>query len=227
MWTWRGERNFGPFEKLFEGHYAPYKFLLIIDQSSKEAVIAVQNTIKESSNLEIELQTLLDDIDWRSHLVAGTAALLLANNLNLSVNLWMAFDRGSWVTPQLAGFLYFHDPQFSQRAKERLEKRCPVKWEFIEPLSKTEHQQLQGPLEHIRLSKKGMSSLMGICSTIPSLKEYISKLATQEDVKQLLENERTDWGEGLVEGWLPEMQRCFSELGIELVRAEEQHQEVG
>jgi len=217
MLTWRGERDFGSFEKLFQGHFAPYKFLLSIDSTSTDAVIAVRDAVNESSNLAIELQTLLDDIDWRSHLVAGTA-LLFAEELNLSTNLWMAFDRGSWVSPQLAGFLYFHDPQFSTRAKERLENRCPIKYEFVEPMSEQELDQLRGAKEKQRFSHKGMSSLLGICGIIPNLREYVSEMVAYEDVRQMLGKE--DWGQSLVEWWLPETQKCYKKLGINLVRAE-------
>jgi len=48
------------------------------------------------------------------------------NNSKLIVALWGAFDRGSWVSPQLAVYLECLDPEFSLQAKTRAEQGCPV-----------------------------------------------------------------------------------------------------
>ncbi|MDQ3032583.1 MAG: hypothetical protein M3Y87_09220 [Myxococcota bacterium] len=70
---------------------------------------------------------MLADPNWRPNLVAATAVLFHPRDGALAAPLWRALDEGSWVSPQLAVVLSFHDTELVPRAIERVERRCPMK----------------------------------------------------------------------------------------------------
>src|SRR5262245_16830628 len=72
------------------------------------------------------IQHLLDDRNWRGHLMALVAILISDEPASYASTLWRCFDRGSWVAPQLAVALYCSDPNFVEQAKRRILARCPI-----------------------------------------------------------------------------------------------------
>ena len=213
-----GSQQFGSFAQLFTEEVL-YLHLLNLGDATK-AITTIQKVIQESNDLEKEIQNLLENINWRPHLVAGVA-LLMIDSMNLSADVWKAFDRGSWVNPQLAVIAFFHDPDFSQRARERLEKRCPIGLELSRPISMLEVHVARGPGGNHQLSCKSMASLMALCPLIPSLAGYVSELSGLEDVQRMIAE---DWDKAgrIAQGWLRGITAYFDELGIELIRSENQ-----
>lgn len=209
-------KQIGSFIQLFDKEVLYLSLLKL--RNAEKAILTVQKAIQESTNLEKEIKILLEDIDWRPHLVACTA-LLMIHSTNFINDLWKTFDRGSWVNPQLAVVAYFYDNNFSQNAKERLDKRCLIQFELTEPISTLEFHIATGGSGSDQISRKSMASLMALCATIPSLVSYISELSTSEDVKKMLE-EDWDKAELLTQEWLREITLCFNKLGIILIRSE-------
>ncbi|MEM7346092.1 MAG: hypothetical protein AAF485_17775 [Chloroflexota bacterium] len=208
----------GPFAQFFD-EKGLYLNLLNL-WGPEEAVTTIRRAIEESSNLEKEIQILLEDINWRPHLVAGVA-LLIIKSTDLSHLIWKTFDKGSWVNPQLAVVTYFHDPGFSKQAKERLDKRCPIVFELSESMNRLEFHSATGGSGNDQVSYKSMASLMALCQTIPSLAPYISELSELDDVKKMLDD---DWDQAgaITKEWLWGITTCFNQLEIDLVRSENQ-----
>lgn len=67
-----------------------------------------------------EAVALLDERNWRGHVIACAAALLGGSSAPLNEAVWRAFDTGSWAAPQLVATAFLIDTQFDTRAEERL-----------------------------------------------------------------------------------------------------------
>ena len=205
----------GPFNQLFKKNL----YLRLLRPYDAEGAIAtIQNAVKQSTNLEKEIQILLEDDNWRPHLVASVT-LLMIKSVNLSNYIWNRFDQGSWVNPQLAIAAYFHDPLFSQNAKERLAKRCPIKFNLSRSMSTLEFHSATGGGGEYQTSCKSLSALMTICKTIPSFSDYITELSAIEDVKKMLKDDVNETKE-ITNEWLSRITIYFRELKINLTRSE-------
>lgn len=108
--------------------YDPIFLLWCDGPRGKASVEEVSKALVESADPEGEIGALLREADWRCHLVAGVALAVseLRTKPKLVEALWGAVDAGSWVSPQLGVCLAIIDPDFSLRAKARIESGCPV-----------------------------------------------------------------------------------------------------
>lgn len=76
--------------------------------------------IRSSADAESSLLALLEK-DWRKELVGAVGALVTPSP-RLVAAIWAAFDRGSWVSPQLAAVLRRIDPDFMERARRGIDE---------------------------------------------------------------------------------------------------------
>ncbi|WP_394845435.1 hypothetical protein LZC95_51440 [Pendulispora brunnea] len=87
-----------------------------------QSVQAVRDAVARSGeHVDAEIHELLADRNWRVQVVGAVALLIAGLNRRRKAELWAAFDRGSWVSPQLAAVGHLIDPDFDARARERID----------------------------------------------------------------------------------------------------------
>ncbi len=104
-------------------------FLIWCDEPyGRNSIDEVSKALLRSADPEGDIGALLRVVDWRCHLIAGVALVIseLKMKPKLVEALWGAVDAGSWISPQLVVCLASIDPEFSLRAKARMESGCPV-----------------------------------------------------------------------------------------------------
>jgi hypothetical protein len=107
-------------------------YLSLLNLNDEKEVTEVIRQIHSSCHSSIHddddaiynaVRILLEQRDWRMHLVAAVAVYLCENVMPLLIEAtWEAFDNDSWVTPQLAVILSLVDTQFHVAAIERLKQ---------------------------------------------------------------------------------------------------------
>lgn len=207
------DNHIGPFSCFFDEAPLYLEFLSL--NAPEPTIRLLQEAIGASSDVGSDLRYMLHGPNWRPHLVAGMA-LLLNDTPELSRELWSAFDAGSWVAPQLAVVLYFHDPCFSLHARDRLLLRCPV--QASPSLAAAEQVSDQG-LWKLQQAAKSMSALLALSTSLPGMAKWAGEMGAREDVRSLLGHDCDD-GSGLALGWMDRLTQTFAELNLELARAE-------
>ena len=77
----------------------------------------------DGGEAEAELTALLDDPNWRLHLIAA-AGLLLRGPAPATLDaLWSRIELGSWVVARLAATAFLLDDRFAERARGWIEAR--------------------------------------------------------------------------------------------------------
>src|SRR5262249_51399155 len=99
--------------------------LLHLNACAPHTIALIRQCCRATSDPRPDVHRLLDAVDWRTTLVAVVATLLIPNNTETTRRLWIRFDSGSWVTPQIAVALALIDPEFVTHALRRLELLCP------------------------------------------------------------------------------------------------------
>jgi hypothetical protein len=206
------QRRFGVFSPLFDSEPG-YLDLLHLD--SPKGNLAVSRVIKYgrlSSDPFLDIDRLLDEENWRPHLVAAVALSVLGYNRAAFTKLWAAFDAGSWVTPQLAVVAYLRDPDFPGQARVRLEARCPVDAFRVTQSSPLERHLAVGPAGATERSAKAASALIYLLNLLGPSDWLTAELATP-DLTALLSGDR-DHASTIAEGWLLSLKTILNSLAI-------------
>ncbi len=208
--------EFGPFETAFargDLSVPGYLLLLHLDDKPVQVVLSrMRNAMREAGDPNKYIRRLLQDTDWRPHLV-GAVAILLSDQQDLLADLWSAFDAGSWVVPQLAATAVLADRDFVQRARTRIKARCPVS--MPAGMSPLDRHIASGPLNQYGRSCKALASLLAVTKHIPSQAGWVDLESRQADVESMLRND-VDHGAELAEQWLTSAVRQFGEFGEHL-----------
>jgi len=96
----------------------------VIDGNSIKQLKELLPTIK---NPVEDISVLLSVKNWRPHLLACGASVLVDKNQEIVDALWDRFDRTSWVSPQIAATLSIVDREFCQNSIERLKTGVLIK----------------------------------------------------------------------------------------------------
>ena len=189
--------EFGPFVAAFEktskdvaGHLA---LLNLFTDDVPEVLRRIQTIVRDSPDAPVYIDRMLSDTNWRPHLVAAAAVLLLPKPTDHHASLWAAIDRGSWVTPQLVVTAYLSDAGFIDRARSRI----------TEP---------EGSMDR---SAKMMVSLLTVCRRIESMKETVAAEASEREVKKLVRDD-IDGAGTIVEEWLKSVVTHFDQVNVKL-----------
>jgi hypothetical protein len=210
-----GPSDFGPFESVWRdgpGHLP----LLHMNSGDVPAVLGgISDALASADDSPRYVQLMLQDANWRPHLVAAIAALLSSGRSNYAPALWAAFDSGSWVAPQLACALYFLDPEFASEAKRRIAGLCPV---AVPPgLSAAERHSATGSAGLSQRSAKNLASLMRVLARIPSETTWVASELDKPEVQELLESD-VDSSAEIADSWFDALHSSFERLGRELRR---------
>lgn len=121
------KREFGPFKVAFKARprsIAHYLSLLNLGEGADAAIAAIRRATSRRG-ADDAVTVMLQDRNWRPHLVA-LVALHESRTASGIGDCWRAFDRGSWVAPQIAAVLSLIDPDFDSNAVRRLREGCPL-----------------------------------------------------------------------------------------------------
>ena len=213
------EQRYGPFAQVFErgeldvpGHLV----LLSLNPSSPDVQVVIDRIAVAMTAGETHrwLTALLQDVNWRPHLV-GAIALILEPALDSQL-LWDAIGRGSWVIPQLVVTAAQVDPLFREHARARVEAMCPV----VVPsgLTPPERHSATGPEGLSQRSAKMLASILAMSAELADLADWRARVLQDERVKaSLAEDASWDNSGAIVASWLRGLRRTFQARGRTLL----------
>jgi|SRR5271157_4166565 len=207
------QQRFGVFSLLFNSEPG-YMDLLIPDpRRGKLAVSRVIECCHSSSDPSPDINRLLDQENWRPHLVAAVALSALDYSQVSFNKLWDAFDAGSWVTPQLAVAAYLRDPEFSDQARARVQARCPINASRLTPCSPLERHLAFGPAGPLERSAKAAGALIYLLNLLGPL-EWLTTELVSPDLAALLSADR-DHASLIAKTWLESLKAILKSLAID------------
>jgi hypothetical protein len=160
-----GLTDFGPFAAVWRDGPGPLPLLHMRSDHVQPVLSRVSDALALADDSPSYVQLMLQDPNWRLHLVAAVATLLSSDRSNYAPALWAAFDAGSWVAPPLACTLYFVDPEFAPAARRRVVALCPVA--APTGLSAAERHSATGPAGLGQRSAKNLASLLRVLGRLP------------------------------------------------------------
>jgi len=192
--------DFGTFAKVLERDYLNLLRLEAPDTSASLA--AVKSAVTASPDVEKELTRLLEDSNWRPHLVAAVAIAYIQPSAVLLSKCWETFDSGSWTTPQVAAVLCRRDKDFRERAMGRVRSGCPL---INPPLyeSPLHKHVVAGPELGSERASKSVSALVGLLR-ISSDRE-VRTLIDSPEVQRIIKADVDDGG-GIARWWLERLE---------------------
>jgi hypothetical protein len=189
-------------QPLAGGDHVPLSLALLhLGSAADEAIRVCRAASIRSPKLDAELVAMLDQDDWRVHLPAAVVIGLGHRNEEIVAALWQAFDRGSWVMPQLAAVAYLCDPHFEVPARGRIEQRCPLDSGRLDALEPLRRHVVAGPAGSRARSAKGLSSLIELCGLHWGWSRWLRPLVDDPEVQQFLVAD-FDHGNQIVSRWL-------------------------
>lgn len=211
-----------PLEIGSEGNPVYLVFLNLGDDEAVDSSLArLAEAIEHTVHVEDRVRSLLHESNWRCNLVGAITALFLRGEHDFSDSLWYAFDRGSWVQPQLAVTASYTDPQFSDNAISRLNTGCLVrdkKYWWRCALQKISGRNFD--LASIR-SAKGVASLLAVCNFLPKLEVEIQTLRERKDITEIAAQDKDNSFE-IAKYWRDSLVSAFERYGKPLRAVEGQ-----
>jgi len=208
--------NFPTFSPIFERGTIYLGFLHFDSEDLHEAVAFIRDACINSKNLSGEIKALLAEDGWREHLLAATA-ILTQKNLPSDTNkeLWRAFDKGSWVSPQLAVIAWLRDSDFETNARVRIRNGCPQDTTSIDRLPPLERHVVAGPSNKSERSAKGLSALVYLAGLSEKAKDWLTQELRRDEIAQLLDHDE-DFGGKIAERWLANVRLKSKSLGLQI-----------
>lgn len=114
----------GIFNEFWDGNPNHLPFLDLLNPQNSLSIL--DNILSQNSQEDIikGISLLLEDENWRMHLVALLAILKSEEHIksNFTSKLWERLELGSWVSPQISVVLSLIDTDFKVKAKDLLVK---------------------------------------------------------------------------------------------------------
>jgi hypothetical protein len=205
--------RFGVFSPVLQ---SPDGYLALLHLDSPEAMHAVSSVVKcceTSATAHTEIARLLDELNWRPHLVAAVAVSAQEHDHTSMARLWTTVDSGSWVTPQLAVAAYLRDPNFSELARVRILARCPLESSKLTSMTPLERHSAAGPGGIRTRSGKAAASLVRLVGLIRPSPEWLATELASPDLVALLA-EDVDGSAQIAETWLAKLRTLLKALNI-------------
>jgi hypothetical protein len=206
--------QFAVFSPVFVSEPGYLDLLNLGPRAAKQAVSLVAECCKKSEDPYQEIGRLLDETDWRFHIVAAVALSVLGYDGPTFIKLWGAFDAGSWVTPQLAVAAYLRDPSFSENARARIESRCPVNPSRLISMSPVQRHVAAGPAGAGERSAKAAACLVYLAGLHGQV-EWLTSELSSPDLETLL-SEDLDRAAIIAQEWLAQLKRTLKALAIKV-----------
>lgn len=197
---------------------AGYLKLLNLDTAGKRrAVSLVVKCCRASKDAHQEVAEMLNQMDWRPHVVAAVAISVLDFDRRSIQQLWAAIDGGSWVTPQLAVAAYLKDPKFAEAARMRIEARCPVYERFSDSTALPDDDCGPGTKGTTIQSAKMAAALIRLVSLLPVPPAWIETERSSPEILALLSAD-VDISGKIAERWLVRLTTILRSMGIDRVQ---------
>ncbi len=206
--------QFGVFSPVFESEPGYLDFLNLGSRVAKQTVSLVAECCRKSADPYPEIGRLLDENNWRFHIVAAVALSVLGFDGPTLTKLWGAFDAGSWVTPQLAVAAYLRDPGFSENARARIESRCPVNPLRLISMSPVERHVSAGPAGVTHRAAKAAACLIFLAGLNGQVEWLTSELSSPDLVALLSED--IDRADIIAQRWLAQLKGALTALAIKI-----------
>jgi hypothetical protein len=189
----------------------PYlKLLNLVGEGATEAMSAVRSAAENSPDPTSEIVALFGSIDWRPHLPAAVAIALGYGGESTLPALWSRFDRGSWVTPQLAVVAFLTDANFEAEARRRILAWITPDSEWLPDamaLERPSRREISAYLRGRRHGRpKALAALLTLCQLLPS--PVWLAVAQEHPLTRWLLSADDDRGGEIAQGWL----QRFAEL---------------
>ncbi|HEX5222138.1 MAG TPA: hypothetical protein VFZ59_21465 [Verrucomicrobiae bacterium] len=207
--------DFPTFAPIFGKGTKYLTFLHFDSDDLQEAIALVRDACARSKKLQDEVIALLSENGWREHLLAAVAILTVRNpSKEIAHELWQTFDRGSWVSPQLAVVAWLRDLDFEVRARERISSgnfQDTTKIDCLDPL---ERHVIAGPSTNAERSAKGLSALVYLIGKSVNAGGWLANEMRRSEIKSRLAHD-VDFGGKIAETWLGRVRLNSSALGLE------------
>jgi hypothetical protein len=207
--------QFGSFEEFFRGGTL---YLTLLHCDSEDVAFAF-DVIRELCKRDVavsELKQFLRESGWREHLTACAAALAdEAVASKLSDDFWVAFDSGSWVSPQLAVTSWVCDSRFDAKAKSRVEQLCIPDTKMLDTLAPLRRHVIGGPGSASDRAAKSLSALIYLLGQTSPSSVWLENQLVRREVQNLLARD-VDRGGQIAERWLVNVRARSADLGLQL-----------
>lgn len=198
--------GFPTFKRVFEKGISVPRYLEFLNFASREGEIsealgALKSAIDTSPDPAAEVQSLLSDLDWRPNIVGAVAMLMNVVTPAAVASLWAEFDRGSWVSPQLAVTAFKIDPEFGAQSVRRILSGCIINDEGPPSLPPLERHVATGPVGSRGRSAKAISALTYLYKRLPNADPAVISSFNQQPIRDLLLADE-DGGAEIAESWM-------------------------
>lgn len=209
-----GRPDFGPFQPAFGlGEPSAPGYLCLLHAGDPDETRFVVDRIRvalDGSGRDAALHALLRDVNWRPHLVAAVALLLIEDPGPFLADLWAAVRAGSWVTPQLLAVAAVRDPDFlklaAAREAEGFEVRPPS------GLPPPERHSATGPASGPQRSAKELSAFVALCDATSQGAAWAARVRADPELQRLLAAD-VDRGGDIATRWLAGVRRILHPQG--------------
>lgn len=159
--------DFGVFKDFWNGHPNHLPLLRLRIQNNEAGdwnlgkSLDILDLISENHHQDLVFEgihKLLNNEDWRPHLVATLASFKLSpdNQQKLIPSFWNRLEKGSWVSPQILAVLSIIDEDFESKGKEVLNTGFQVNFS---QMNMAEHHSARGPEGSKVASEKVITSI--------------------------------------------------------------------
>jgi hypothetical protein len=208
------------FSPIFQNGTQYLAFLHLYGDDLGEAFNFIKNACENSANPVGEIRSLLSGPGWREHLLAAGTLLARKDLAPAAIgDLWRAFDRGSWVSPQLAVTAWFRDPQFTTNANMRILRRCELQIEQVDDSPAMVRHVVYGPGGGRERAAKGFSALIYLIGPETPHNSFLLEQLQMPDVKELLTSD-IDNGGKIAQNWIDSLTAKAPIFGLDLKRCE-------
>jgi hypothetical protein len=202
--------DFGPFEPAFAlGELPVPRYLCLLNLRAPSETLVVIDRIRvglDDPRRDAALHALLGQIDWRPHLVAAVALLLVEDPRPFLADLWSAVRAGSWVSPQLLAVAAVRDPNFltmaAARETEGFVVRPPI------GLTPAERHSATGPASVPRRSAKELSALVALCDATSQGAAWAAHVRAEPELQRLIAAD-VDRGGDIATRWLASVRQIL------------------
>jgi len=202
--------RFGPFAVVFEEGDLPVPgHLPLLRMCDDDECLVVFGRIKralDTRKANHAIRVMLEDRNWRPHLVAAVA-LTIRDTQDQGVDLlWAAMDSGSWVSPQLAVVARALDSNFAVNARSRILTGCPITTPQFD--NAVDRHSATGPKDTLARSVKTLSSLVALLEPQPP---WLAEVMCQSDTQSALPSDRNN-GAFIATGWAARLASVHSKF---------------
>lgn len=174
------------------------------NEGTEKVLLDVLDKISKSSDIDRDIDELLNTINWRYLVVASVAVLLCEKVSSKHINLlWESFDDGGNAVPQIASTLFIIDSSFTEKALERIDRLCEIK--------RSKYRKVKKIHPRSKYSGIGLVSLLSLLKQVPGKKEWANLKLDSKEVREIIEPNYLKYGDVCVR-WVKRMKELLTAM---------------